>query len=56
LIRGCGSPSRSEFVQLRGTATITGVGFFDFQHGQSGVAPNGIVLHPVVGFAGTCSR
>jgi hypothetical protein len=55
-IRACGSPSRSEFVQLHGTATITGVGFFDFQHGQSGVAPNAIELHPVLGFAGTCSR
>ncbi|GAC1526432.1 MAG: hypothetical protein NVS2B16_34700 [Chloroflexota bacterium] len=28
--------------------TITGVGFFDFQHGQSGVAPNAIELHPVL--------
>jgi hypothetical protein len=32
--------------------TITGVGFFDFLHGQTGVAPNGVELHPVlaVGF------
>jgi hypothetical protein len=29
-------------------AQITGVGFFDFLHGQSGVAPNGIELHPVL--------
>ena len=28
--------------------TITGVGFFDFQHGQTGVAPNGIELHAVL--------
>jgi hypothetical protein len=28
--------------------TITGVGFFDFIHGQTGVAPNGIELHPVL--------
>jgi hypothetical protein len=28
-------------------AKITGVGFFDFIHGQTGVAPNGIELHPV---------
>lgn len=28
---------------------VTGVGFFDFLHGQSGVAPNGIELHPVLG-------
>jgi hypothetical protein len=27
---------------------ITGVGFFDFEHGQSGVAPNAIELHPVL--------
>jgi hypothetical protein len=27
---------------------ITGVGMFDFQHGQTGVAPNGIELHPVL--------
>ena len=28
--------------------TVTGVGFFDFQHGQTGVAPNAIELHPVL--------
>jgi hypothetical protein len=28
---------------------VTGVGFFDFKHGQSGVAPNAIELHPVLG-------
>jgi hypothetical protein len=27
---------------------VTGVGFFDFLHGQPGVAPNGIELHPVL--------
>jgi len=27
---------------------VTGVGFFDFVHGQTGVAPNGIELHPVL--------
>ena len=27
---------------------VMGVGFFDFQHGQTGVAPNGIELHPVL--------
>ena len=31
------------------TAVVTGVGFFDAVHGQSGVAPNtGIELHPVL--------
>ncbi len=28
---------------------LTGVGFFDRLHGQTGVAPNGIELHPVLG-------
>jgi len=27
---------------------VTGVGFFDFKHGQSGVAPNAIELHPIL--------
>src|SRR3954454_1402506 len=27
---------------------IKGVGMFDFLHGQTGVAPNGIELHPVI--------
>jgi len=31
-------------------ATVTGVAFFDFQHGQTGVARNAIELHPVLGF------
>ena len=35
-------------------AVIDGVGFFDFLHGQQGVAPNGVELHPVLSFvAGT---
>ncbi len=33
-------------------ARVTGVAFFDFLHGQTGVAPNGIELHPVLGI--TC--
>jgi hypothetical protein len=28
--------------------TVTGVGFFDFLHGQTGVAPNGVELHSVL--------
>ena len=27
---------------------VTGIGFFDPTHGQAGVAPNGIELHPVL--------
>jgi hypothetical protein len=55
LIAACGSPSTS-FRRLSGTATISGVGFFDQIHGQTGVAPNGIELHPVVSFSGRCGR
>ncbi len=31
------------------TASLVGIGFFDAVHGQDGVAPNGIELHPVLG-------
>ncbi len=31
---------------------LPGVAFFDFDHGQTGVAPNAIELHPILGF--TC--
>jgi hypothetical protein len=31
-------------------ARVTGVAFFDFNHGQTGVAPNAIELHPILGF------
>jgi hypothetical protein len=47
LIAACGAPATS-FHILTGTATITGVGFFDLKHGQNGVAPNAIELHPVL--------
>jgi hypothetical protein len=30
------------------TVTVRGVGFFDYLHGQTGVAPNAIELHPVL--------
>lgn len=30
------------------TITLRGVGFFDYPHGQAGVAPNAIELHPVL--------
>jgi hypothetical protein len=32
-------------------ARVTGVAFFDFLHGQTGVAPNAIELHPILGFS-----
>jgi hypothetical protein len=49
LVRACGQPADDRFRLLTGTATITGVAFFDLLHGQRGVAPNGIELHPVLG-------
>jgi hypothetical protein len=54
LIAACGQPGRSSFATLKGTATITGVFFFDKIHGQHGVAPNGAELHPALAFSGTC--
>jgi hypothetical protein len=38
------------FTTVNETITVTGVGFFDIPHGQPGQAPNGIELHPVLGF------
>jgi len=33
--------------QVNARATITGVGFFDSSHGQTGVAPTAIEIHPI---------
>jgi hypothetical protein len=41
------SPTGS-FQNANVPVTVVGVGFFDFQHGQTGVAPNGIELHSVL--------
>ncbi len=38
----------TRFKYTHAHVRITGVGFFDFPHGQSGVAPNAIELHPVL--------
>jgi hypothetical protein len=55
LVSACGMPASSSFTKLSGTATLRGAGFFDFRHGQRGVAPNGIELHPVLAFtSGNC--
>lgn len=43
----CGKPNTS-FRTCKADVDIIGVGFFDFIHGQNGVAPNGIELHPVL--------
>lgn len=53
--RSCGYAS-GRYRALAGGATITGVGFFDFIHGQTGLAPNGIELHPVLAFASDSCR
>jgi hypothetical protein len=59
--------ARTRFLQLIGTlptshfvflpkairVRVTGVAFFDRIHGQDGVAPNGIELHPVIGIEGS---
>jgi len=47
-----GTPT-AHFTRFRQhpVAIVTGVGFFDFIHGQTGVAPNGIELHPVLAIA-----
>lgn len=36
------------FQQVAVPVTVTGLGFFDFAHGQLGLAPNAIELHPVI--------
>jgi hypothetical protein len=43
------SAARSQ-VRLCAKAQVTGVAFFDFKHGQHGVAPNAIELHPILAF------
>ena len=50
-IAHCGQPT-GHFQRLQSAlpVVVTGVGFFDFLHGQIGVAENGIELHPVLGF------
>ena len=35
-------------IKMKKLVTVTGVGFFDHIHGQTGVAPNGIELHPIL--------
>ena len=57
-LQACGDPGATEYAEYgrAAQATITGVGFFDFLHGQRGVAPNAIELHPVIGFAGRCPQ
>jgi hypothetical protein len=39
---------RTNWKRKPGHLRIVGPGFFDFKHGQSGVAPNAIEIHPVL--------
>lgn len=43
-------PARAHWSYVGRQATLTGVRFFDLNHGQSGVADNAVELHPVLGF------
>ena len=49
-IQRFGMPSTTHFAPIPGSplATVIGVLFFDEIHGQKGVAPNGVELHPVI--------
>jgi len=38
----------TDFQTVNVPVQITGVGFFDYQEGQEGIAPNGIELHPII--------
>jgi hypothetical protein len=55
-VAACGVPTSSHFTYLPAgsRATISGFGFFDVPHCQTGVAPNAIELHPAVAFKGHC--
>lgn len=55
MLANCGRVSSSSFTQLSGNVEVTRVGFWDEIHGQTGVAPNGIELHPVLKFTGDCA-
>jgi hypothetical protein len=43
-------PAGDQWTYVGQRATLTGVRFFDFKHGQAGVADNAVELHPVFGF------
>jgi hypothetical protein len=47
-IREFGLPSSSHFTPINHKVTVTGVLFDDIIHGQRGVAPTGVELHPVI--------
>lgn len=39
----------TSFKHSSAAVTVRGIGFFDYLHGQTGMAPNGLELHPVTG-------
>ncbi len=43
-----GQPSRTSRSEVNASITVTGVLFFDVPHGQRGIAPNAVELHPVL--------
>ena len=57
-VTSCGQPPTSSFKPLSGTATVTGVGFYDRDHGQTARDTLGdgfdIELHPILAFTGGC--
>jgi hypothetical protein len=52
LVAAFGAATESRWLPIGKLATLVGVGFFDVIHGQRGVAPNGIELHPVLSVTG----
>jgi hypothetical protein len=55
ILQACGFTPSSGYHHLTGTASINGIAFFDFLHRQTGHAPNGVELHPVLRFTGHCT-
>jgi hypothetical protein len=53
-LASCGIPPKGRLRKISGSATITGVGFFDKKYRALGNAPNGFELHPVLSFLGLC--
>jgi hypothetical protein len=41
----------TSFTNTNVRIRITGVGFFDFLHGQTGIPPNGREIHPILSFS-----
>jgi hypothetical protein len=47
-VKQFGTPRATGFKTLSGSALLKGILFFDVLHGQRGVAPNGVEIHPVL--------